>query len=118
MLCMALAFAFTAASASSLVNRFEHDAGIQHAHALGFGQATEDHGHQHADKDQPDGKAQSPGVGHHHADAPVAAPIAFFAAAIPQLQAPAILVAATVVTREGIGGGALKRPPRTPDIGV
>lgn len=76
-LCVVLAGAFAAASATSVVDHLQHDTPILHTHdgRLALAMAGDHHADQAHDDDADQGAVDHPpGLGHHHhADAPIGA---------------------------------------------
>lgn len=122
-LCAALAVVFAGASASSVVDRIQHEAHVPHGHHFSLSFETDDDhhadevGHHHHDDGDAgdhhgDAGDHQAAAGHHHADAPTGA-LSFTSAAVLTPVVVAVSVPLTGPPNlRGVRPGGLDRPPK------
>lgn len=121
-LCLGLSLVFAGATSASVVDRAQHGAQIEHAHAFEISLSTagvnHDVGHQtpldhENDSDDAGGAiGQQPGSGHHHADAPAGVLGNVIAAEVPTTRGATVLPLGNSRSVWGINPGGPERPPK------
>lgn len=118
MACLALAFVFANASATSVVDRFQHETGSAHDHGLRLSLTVDDHlgdhaGDHHDNGDDRGAPNHAAGIGHHHADAPTGAldGATSIASLRPATAVPVSFAPEHIAARFKPGGP--ERPPRS-----